>query len=276
MIKFLCPNGHQLSAPENLAGKAGKCPKCTTPFVVPALEEFEEPEPAPAAEPADTEAEEPAPQPAAAVAGSDGDKARETPAMGSGKQGAAAGELFVFLCPNGHKLNGPPSLKGRPGQCPHCGARFRIPSDDDLETPEEEVPTGEAEDEEIAEGQEVEEEGGFDFGRLAGGHEQPEDAVEAVVEDAPVAPPPPGASGLGYIVGRLWEQRQEGTELEIFLTEGEILAPDQFSEVLSSSDYGVFAVQEGDGSFVVTVIPWNAVRRIGVRRLVDLPPQLFQ
>jgi hypothetical protein len=276
MIKFLCPNGHQLSAPENLAGKAGKCPKCSTPFVVPKLEEFEEPAPEPAAEQA-AEAESPAPepQPAAAASSADGDKTRETPAMGSGKQGAAPGELFVFLCPNGHKLNGPPSLKGRPGQCPHCGARFRIPSDDDLETPEEEVPTGEAEDEEVAEGQGVDDEGGFDFGRLMGG-EQPEDAVEAVVEEPPVAPPPPGASGLGYIVGRLWEQRAEGTELEIFLTEGEILAPDEFSEVLSSSDYGVFAIQEGDGSFAVTVIPWSAVRRIGMRRMVDLPPQLFQ
>jgi hypothetical protein len=64
--------------------------------------------------------------------------------------------------------------------------------------------------------------------------------------------------------------------LEIFLTEGEILAPDQFSEVLSSSDYGVFAVQEGDGLFSLTVIPWSAVRRIGMRKLDDLPPQLFE
>jgi len=106
--------------------------------------------------------------------------------------------------------------------------------------------------------------------------EPDEEPVEAFVEEPPVAPPPPGASGLGYIVGRLWEQRVDGTELEIFLSEGEILAPDQFSEVLSSSDYGVFAVQEGDGSFAITVVPWSAVRRIGMRKMPDLPPQLFQ
>ena len=274
MIKFLCPSGHQLSAPDNLAGKAGKCPKCNTPFVVPQLEDFEE------SLPPNTSVEEMTDESPAAEAdqptGSDGDTRRETPAMGSGKGKATApGEIFVFLCPNGHKLNGPPSLKGKPGQCPHCGARFRIPTDEEMELPEEEVPTGEVEDE-IAEGQPVEEEGGFDFNRILGGQPQEEEPVEAFVEEPPVAPPPPGASGLGYIVGRLWEQRAEGTELEIFLTEGEFLAPDQFYEVLSSSDYGVFAVQEGDGSFVVTVIPWSAVRRIGMRRMPDLPTQLFQ
>jgi hypothetical protein len=285
MIKFLCPSGHPLSAPDNLAGKKGKCPKCNTPFVVPNLEEMEELSPPGATsappEPADDRpAQEQEPAAAAARSESGGATAaegsRETPAMGSGKGTAAApGEIFVFLCPNGHKLNGPPSMKGKAGQCPHCGARFRIPSDEDLELPEEEVPTGEAE-EDVPEGQQFADDGGFDFGRLAGGESQPEEPVEAFIEEPPVAPPPPGASGLGYIVGRLWEQRVDGTELEIFLTEGEILAPDEFSEVLSSSDYGVFAVQEGDGSFAITVVPWSAVRRIGMRKMPDLPPQLFQ
>jgi len=275
MIKFLCPSGHPLSAPENLAGKAGKCPKCGTPFVVPKLEELEA-QSADMAPPLqeNKDVSLAAPKESPADSGG-GEKPPETPAMGSGKgMGAAPGEIFVFLCPNGHKLNGPPSMKGKAGQCPHCGARFRIPSDEDLELPEEEVPTGEV-DEEVPEGQ-ADEDGGFDFGRLLGGQAQPEEPVEAFIEEPPVAPPPPGASGLGYIVGRLWEQRVDGTELEIFLSEGEILAPDEFSEVLSSSDYGVFAIQEGDGSFAITVVPWSAVRRIGMRKMPDLPPQLFQ
>jgi hypothetical protein len=178
--------------------------------------------------------------------------------------------VFVFLCPNGHKLNGPPTMKGKAGKCPHCGARFMIPTDDELEAAaEEEVPTGEAdedEEEEIPEGQPAEE--GVDFNRLFGG----EGELEA---EEPIAPPPPGAAGLGYIVGRLWERRTDDTELEVFLAEGEIVAPDFYSEVLSSSDYGVFATQEGDGSFAVTLIPWSSVRRIGVRRLGELPGQLF-
>jgi hypothetical protein len=191
------------------------------------------------------------------------------PAMGSGK-GMPAGEIFVFLCPNGHKLNGPPSLKGRAGQCPHCGARFRIPSDEDLEEPDQDVPTGQSDDEEIASGQ-LEDEGqgtGFPFGEFG------EEVIDAAVEE-PLAPPPPGAAGMGYIFARLWEQRDEQTEVEIFLNEGEIMSPDRYSEILSSSDYGVFAVQEGDGNYTVTVIPWSAVRRIGVRKVAELAAAMF-
>ncbi len=48
---------------------------------------------------------------------------------GSSKQLPAAlppGSI-VFLCPNGHKLNGPEKLAGRLGQCPHCNTKFQIP-----------------------------------------------------------------------------------------------------------------------------------------------------
>jgi hypothetical protein len=186
--------------------------------------------------------------------------------MGSGT-GMPAGEIFVFLCPNGHKLNGPPSLRGKAGQCPHCGARFRIPTEEE----EEDVPTGEAdEEEEIASGQLEEGQGGFQFPFSEFG----EEVIDAAVED-PLAPPPPGAPGLGYIFARLWEQRDEQSEVEIFLTEGEIMSPDYFSEPLSSSDYGVFAVQEGDGNYTVTIVPWSAVRRVGVRKLAELPGEMF-
>jgi hypothetical protein len=268
MLKFLCPNGHPLSAPENLAGRSGKCPKCGAAFVVPQPEENGK-------QPDQAEAEQA--QPAAMGAGAaaaTGGSSPVMPAMGSGKgQAVAAGEIFVFLCPNGHKLNGPPSMKGKPGQCPHCGARFRIPTDEDLE--EEEVPLGEADEEgEPADG------GDLDFNRLFGGQaaEEGSDEAEEVAEgviDESVAPPPAGAAGLGYIVGRLWERRTEGAQLEVFLAEGEIVAPDFYSEALSSSDYGVFATQEGDGTFAVTVVPWSTVRRIGMRHLGDLSPDMF-
>jgi hypothetical protein len=270
VIKFLCPNEHQLSAPESMAGKRGKCPKCQSAFVVPTLEELaaaeaEEAEEA-AAAPATTAAPELAPTSGAADPTS-GDSVRMKPAMGSGK-GLPAGEVFVFLCPNGHKLNGPPTMKGKAGQCPHCGAKFRIPDDDE---PEEDVPTGQADDDEIASGQ-LDEDGGVGF-RLPFG-QLGEEVIDASVEE-PLAPPPPGAAGLGYIFARLWEQREEQTEVEIFLTEGEIMSPDKYSEILSSSDYGVFAIQEGDGNHSVTVIPWSAVRRVAVRKIADLPGEMF-
>jgi hypothetical protein len=230
MIKFLCPNGHPLSAPENLAGKPGKCPKCNTPFVVPPPDD---------AEGSATDD--------LAAAGS----GIATPAMGSGK--GLGGGTFMFLCPNGHRLNGPPSLKGKAGQCPHCGVRFRIPTDDELDATDDELGLAdEAEDSPDADR--------IDFNRLfgAGGEGQP-------------AGLPPGGAGLGIIFARLWQERTDATELEIFLTEGEIVVPDYYAAALSRSDYGVFAVEEGDGSFAITVVPWSSVRRVSMRRAGELP-----
>jgi len=242
MIKFLCPSGHPLNAPENLAGKAGKCPKCNMPFVVPQPDD-----------PAVNDA-------AAAASGS-----AVMPAMGSGTNLPTSSEVFVFLCPNGHKLNGPPSLKGKPGQCPHCGARFLIPTDEEIEAAANAA--ADEDSDEAAPGDTSIEQPGVDFDRLLGSGTADQMAARC---------PPAGPAGMGYIVARLWEGRTEGSELEVFLSEGEIVAPDHYSESLSTSDYGVFAVQEGDGSFAITVIPWNTVRRVGLRRLGDLPGDLFQ
>jgi hypothetical protein len=246
MIKFLCPSGHPLNAPENLAGKTGKCPKCNASFVVPQPDE------------ADADGS------SFAASGS-----TVMPAMGSGKNLTGGGEVFVFLCPNGHKLNGPPSLKGKPGQCPHCGARFLIPTDEDIENTEDEPPAEDAEHDEVPADTAVGKPG-IDFNRLLSS------SVESIGEEGGMRLPPAGPAGLGFIVARLWEQRTEQSELEIFLSEGEIVAPDYFSESLSTSDYGVFAVQEGDGSYAVTVIPWNTVRRVGLRRMGELPGELFR
>lgn len=102
MITFLCPNGHKLSCPDHHGGRAGTCPDCGIRFRVPL------PEPATGAESAPGSAAE-----------SGGD---------SGHDRGGESNLIVFLCPNGHRLNGPPNLAGRAGQCPHCGSRFRIPA----------------------------------------------------------------------------------------------------------------------------------------------------
>jgi hypothetical protein len=237
MIKFLCPTGHPLSAPTKLAGKPGKCPRCGTAFLVPQASE---------ATAADS---------GKLAAGGSGSQIIAT--AGSGTNLHRADEIFFFLCPNGHKLNGPPVLKGKPGQCPQCSARFLIPTDEEIEAAEEEVLGGDTNT-----GYSEGDTGAGGIG-LTGG------------EPVGIAPPPAGAAGLGYIVARLFERRGDDTELEIFLTEGEIIAPDYYSEVLSTSDYGVFATREADGTFAFTVVPWSAVRRVGLRRLPDLPNELF-
>src|SRR6478609_728311 len=125
MIKFLCPTGHPLNAPEKLAGKPGKCPRCGIAFLVPQASE---------ATAADS-----------GIASAASSGSQILPAAGSGTNLLRAEEIFFFLCPNGHKLNGPPILKGKPGQCPQCGARFLIPTDEEIEAAGEEVIGGEEE-----------------------------------------------------------------------------------------------------------------------------------
>jgi len=303
MIKFLCPNGHQLTAPDHLAGKSGKCPKCSTAFMVPTLEEMAEasepaPEPSPAPVPNEADRMPPGttgslppldPLPDAAPAAAAGGEKSEAGRSGVGKadgsksgvaggskigegsgKGTARPGVFVFLCPNGHKLNGPASLKGKPGQCPHCGARFMIPEDD---VPEEDIPTGAVEDEEIPAGEPVEDEVPIEP-EMA----EEEEVVEADVEELEPDPEPipPGVHALGYIVGRLWDHKNETTELEIFLQEGEIISPDHYAEILSTGEYGVFAHKEGDEEFSLSVIPWSAVRRVDLRKVPKLAHGTFR
>lgn len=236
VVKFLCPNGHQLNAPLNLIGKAGKCPKCGTAFVVPA------PEP-----------DEPA---SGAPADSSGSAPRLDIKMGSGIKPASGSQpnqdIFVFLCPNGHKLNGPPSLKGKLGQCPHCGARFHIPDDEP----------------DVVESAEL--------------VDEPPEETDAVEEISPdqlaLAEPEPrfeeGVHPLAHIIGRLWRHKGQTGELELLLPEGEIMQPEHFSPSLSARDYGVFATREGSG-YSFSVIPWTNVRRVNVHKVEHLPPGAF-
>ena len=115
-LTFLCPNGHRLSCADEQAGLAGQCPECGVRFRIPLPD-----------------------QPDDGAAGSDEpvDDADGDAEQGAGDEPAAqpSPERIVFLCPNGHRLFGPPHLAGRAGQCPHCGAKFRIP-------PLEEAPAG--------------------------------------------------------------------------------------------------------------------------------------
>ena len=42
LMKFLCPNGHQLSTSVDRAGKPGQCPKCGVKFLVPEADDADE------------------------------------------------------------------------------------------------------------------------------------------------------------------------------------------------------------------------------------------
>lgn len=197
VVRFKCPNGHVLSAPETLVGRPGKCPQCESAFVVPAAAE----------NPQDADG-----RPGSGVAAGSSDLGLApgsgpiNVASGSGTKATHQRDVFVFLCPNGHRLNGPPSLKGKPGKCPHCHATFIIPTDDETISEEAEY--------------------------------------EGLSETEP--PFPQDVHPLGHIVARLWHHKGEHGEIELFLPEGEILSPEHYSATLSQRDYGVFANREGE------------------------------
>ena len=131
VIEFLCPNGHKIHCQDDQAGRAAKCPRCGVKFYVPDSLAAGPPEVADfdssisSFDWANLGMAEPAP-PAAETAG-------------------PKEPQIEFLCPNGHRLHGPASLQGRPGACPECNSRFRIPSYDDVsaeEEPEKEISIG--------------------------------------------------------------------------------------------------------------------------------------
>lgn len=312
-IEFFCPNEHQLSAPDTMAGKAGKCPKCGSKFLIPTLEELRAGQEE--LEAADTSAADSAAgRSAASKAESSSASSKKSAWQGtppppssppSSKKSATAPASvpaeaaasdqgrsappppghFVFLCPNNHKLNGPLSLKGKPGQCPHCGAKFRIP--DDVEETAAEA------------GAEAEDEGAAPTGAGAESRPRPPQSsvppadevveegiivdLEPEAEEVPsvepisvwqLPPPPPGQGHrLAELFSWFWSQREQRSVVELTLKDGQSFVPKWFAPELSLEGYGAFAVQDEFGRFTITVLPWDSIVRMVVRNLEDVPPQ---
>lgn len=264
-IEFACPNGHILKAPEERAGKTGKCPKCGVAFVVPSAEEPIE----------DFEAEAPPPAPAESGAAETpsavappGSPARpetlagsaDSPAADSAKPGPE--ETITFLCPNGHKLTSPARLQGKAGKCPHCGEKFRVPMLDEAEDEPEEFGIEEEEYAFGAEGvDEFAEEDEF-------GEEIPDDAL---VEEE-FGPPHP----TRLLFERLWREREHGGKLRLHLSEGGALDADFYARRYSRGGYGVVASRDEKGNYKITAVHWDAVQRIEVDELVNLPEGVFE
>ena len=268
VIRFACPEGHPLTASEDLIGKAGKCPKCGARFLVP--------------DPSLPDDDE---QEAAASLSAAGRPPAEAPKPATKSNDD---EIIVFLCPNEHKLNGPKRLQGQPGQCPHCGAKFRIPSyddDDDDEAPEladpelaepEVMPTGAMLDHSQLEGEITEEV-----------EELSDEAIEVVGEHAPhesgsmpfsvpLPPPAAGESSLAAIFTHMWRKRNKGTQVYVYLEKGEVIEPTRYSPALSQRDYAVFAVDDEELTFRVMSVAWDSVSRVDFSRIEDLPEGLFE
>lgn len=267
-IEFACPNGHRLSCSDDRAGTQGKCPKCGVAFQVPNASTI------PAG----------GPPPRNADQASDSGKSTQVAGAGSStggeelEMGKPAPSQIQFLCPNGHKLNGPMSLQGQPGQCPHCGMKFRIPFVDedagasrissmaDLEDSSEMEAYDEGSDlEEIEDVEEI-----ADDDEL---YSAPHEGEQLASFLPPVVNEP--NHSLAQLFPMLWNEKHHGAVLEVHLGDGITLVPDWWSERLSLDDYVVFALQTADGSYVMETIPWESIKRITVRRITELPGGVF-
>lgn len=187
---------------------------------------------------------------------------------------ASKSDLIVFLCPNGHRLNGPASLEGKPGQCPHCGVKFRVPSRDDPPDEEEapSVSSGSSSGIQVVDtvAEVPGEEPTFNFS-----FEEPSRSGSSPSN----VPPSSGISGprstMADIFTRLWDERERGSVAEIYLANGQVIVPERYARDSSRKSYGVFAVRDPDGTYTVTAINWAAIAKVSVRHLSKLPKKMF-
>ena len=245
-ITFNCPQGHRLTCPDELAGKPGKCPKCGVVVRVPS------PTAVMATAPPLNAAEAAPDEPASALQ--------------SAADGVTQSELgidqIIFLCPNGHRLHGTASLAGRPGQCPHCGIKFLVPSPEDDE--DEEQPFVEEEPPDVPVDQFV-----IQIDTSGKGGSSKSGKASASFGSSPSVSGHP----LAGILSQLWRYKAQGASVEIHLGDGKLIEPDQFS--VKDAQHAFFTSREANGTQTLTVAAWSSIQRIVVRGLDQLPKEWF-
>lgn len=256
-IEVRCPNGHRLSCPDDRAGKAAKCPKCGEIFTIPVPEA-----------PVVASAGSGTSMPAVADSGSLSSIGKGQRVEAASDSAATSSDLIVFLCPNGHKLNAPPTMQGKPGKCPHCGAKFLIPQYTMEDAGGDEPLDGESEPEvdlDVSEEPPADApappslgppELPFDFSAGLGGPVEPTDA-------------------LPRIFNEFWTHHDQTLVIEVTLRSGATITPHHYSPSPAGEGYAIFAVKEPHGAFTVSVVRWDQVERITVRGMADLPPEYF-
>ena len=296
MIEFFCPHGHKIRCGAEQAGKPAKCPRCGARFLIPAAE-------------AGPEGAPPTAVATAELSDSQVGSSASSLAGGSHARSAASESQIEFLCPNGHHLHGPSSLQGRPGECPECGSRFRIPVlaelDLSVEGTSDEPEAGEQEPEEEAAPEPTEEEMAAEKEEeqisLAGlsslgtresadanapgespGGPSPRPSSRKPLEESPpsdlflTAADSALASGhrTAQLFARLWTAKVADSRVEVHLESGGVLLPDGFLHELSARDVAVLVTKDPDGSYTLNAVPWHTVVRVIVRGIRELPGEV--
>lgn len=235
VIEFLCPNGHRISCPEEQVGQAAKCPRCAVRFRIPELAEPIPPD-------TDTAADVEVSQPGITSQPEITESETVVAPPGPGDTTRVSEPQIEFLCPNGHRLHGPKSLQGQPGECPECESKFRIPTYAD--EPSE------------------------------AGAERDLRTTAAGERSKTAEPTSSAKHPLAALFSKLWHEKPPGTTVKLFLVDGETLNPDRFAESLSQQSHGVFAVAEPGGTHTMTIVAWESVVRAEVQGVKQLPEEM--
>jgi predicted RNA-binding Zn-ribbon protein involved in translation (DUF1610 family) len=259
VIEFLCPNGHKIRCGDERAGRAAKCPKCDEKFYIP--------------EPWDLEKSDSGTWPTVSA------QSRSVGPSGTGtKTGDKPGrdEQIEFLCPNGHRLSAATRLQGRPGECPECGTKFRIPTYEDArgkpqadeEKPLDGIDLTTNDDSAMN----LDEMGAFEGNQDSDARPAVEEILAAVrTSGSGRLASAGGAGSLGKLFPQLWARKSPGAVIELHLSGGEKIVPNRFSSKLSQGSHGVFLVEETDQTHTLAVVAWESIERLLVRGVKSVP-----
>lgn len=224
------------------------------------------------------------------------------------------GGQIIFHCPKGHRLVVKAAYAGKRGRCDKqgCGAAVVVPVPPaavavEEDAPEPEVEPVEAPGAETPEGVApmgavdavaahvsvgaVEESvtddrvptEGDGWGFIGSGVLPRDAALEAEAPPARATAAHLDSAGddalenpLARLVARLWEEREHGGIVELHLASGSVVLPEWYDHTWSGGTHGLFASQAPDGTMTLTAVAWDAIQKVVVRQVRDMPEGMFE
>lgn len=187
--------------------------------------------------------------------------------------------VIEFLCPNNHRIRCPDDQAGHAAKCPKCGVKFLIPANGNAEKASADPAidrdlTNNMADSHIAIDAPMKKSPGESSGAVI----QPLKSSSSITTSAATsarltAGSSATAPSMSKIFIQLWAEKPKDAIVELIFRNGEVYKPDIYAKKLSLQQQGVFAVKEMDGTYSITVVSWDALSHIQIRKMRDLPAE---